>query len=336
MIVSQNRTRTSAPRAAPIEGPAVLHVEGLRKAYGSTAALDGVDLDVAAGEIVGLLGPNGAGKTTLVSIVAGLRSADGGSVRIGGIDALAHPHRARPLLGLAPQETGIYPTLTCRQNLRFFGELTGLRNRKLHDAVDSVAEALQLTELLDRRAQHLSGGERRRLHTALALVHRPALVMLDEPTTGADVRTRTQLLELVTNLAANGSAVVYSTHYLNEIDELGASVLIIDQGRAIARGTVADLLSAHAANIVELTFAGPAPAVSAGTLTDRVERNGSVLRVHTRQPDAATTAVIQGLGEQVKDLRTLEVVHPSLEAVFLELTGRRYQPAPEPELSDVR
>src|SRR4051812_25763844 len=189
MIVSQNHTRTQPAQRGNDDGLPVLQVEGLRKAYGTNVALDGVDLEVAAGEIVGLLGPNGAGKTTLVSIVAGLRGADRGSVRIGGIDALAHPHRVRPLLGLAPQETGIYPTLTCRQNLRFFGELTGLRNRALHAAVDSVAEALQLTDLLDRHAQHLSGGERRRLHTALALVHRPALVMLDEPTTGADVRT---------------------------------------------------------------------------------------------------------------------------------------------------
>jgi ABC-2 type transport system ATP-binding protein len=268
MIVSQNRARIERRESTSNDGLPVLQVRGLRKAYGPTVALAGVDLDVAAGEIVGLLGPNGAGKTTLVSIVAGLRGADGGSVQIGGIDALAHSHRARPLLGLAPQETGIYPTLTCRDNLRFFAELTGLRRRALHAAVESVADALQLTELLDRRAQHLSGGERRRLHTALALVHRPALVMLDEPTTGADVRTRSQLLQLVNDLAANGSAVVYSTHYLNEIDELGASVLIIDRGRAIARGTVSSLIDAHAAN----------------------------------------------------------AVRPSLEAVFLELTGRQYTP----------
>jgi ABC-2 type transport system ATP-binding protein len=331
MIVSQNQTRIQGVEPANDYGPPVLQVQGLRKAYGSTVALDGVDLEVAAGEIVGLLGPNGAGKTTLVSIVAGLRGADGGSVRIGGIDALAHSHRARPLLGLAPQETGIYPTLTCRDNLRFFGELTGLRSRELRAAVESVAEALQLTELLERRAQHLSGGERRRLHTALALVHRPALVMLDEPTTGADVRTRSQLLQLVNDLAANGSAVVYSTHYLAEIDELGASVVIMDRGQAIARGTVAALVDAHAADVVQMTFGGPAPDVRPNASGDRIEREGPILRIHTRNPDAATAMVIEGLGDRATQLRTIEVVRPSLEAVFLELTGRRYAPAVDTE-----
>ncbi len=318
-------------------GSPVLRVEGLRKAYGDEVALDGVDLEVEPGDIVALLGPNGAGKTTLVSIVAGLRGADGGSVRIGGIDALAHPHRVRPLFGLAPQETGIYPTLTCRQNLRFFAELTGLRNRALHAAVDSVAEALQLTELLDRRAQHLSGGERRRLHTALAFVHRPALVMLDEPTTGADVRTRTQLLELVTDLAANGSAVVYSTHYLHEVEQLGASVIIIDQGRVIARGPSGELVDAHAANVVEMTFAGAAPTIaldcaasSASNATD--PSCASIPADRMPSPPRSSKVWVT----RARDLRTLEVVHPSLEAVFLELTGRRYEPAVEPEVSDVR
>jgi ABC-2 type transport system ATP-binding protein len=335
MIVSQNRTRIQGVESANVYGPPVLQVQGLRKAYGPTVALAGVDLEVAAGEIVGLLGPNGAGKTTLVSIVAGLRGADGGSVRIGAIDALAHSHRARPLLGLAPQETGIYPTLTCRDNLRFFGELTGLRNRQLKAAVESVAEALQLTDLLERRAQHLSGGERRRLHTALALVHRPALVMLDEPTTGADVRTRSQLLQLVNDLAANGSAVVYSTHYLAEIDELGASVVIMDRGQVIARGTVASLVEAHAADVVQMTFGGMAPDVRPMASGDRIERDGPVLRIHTRNPDAATATIIEGLGDRVQQLRTIEVVRPSLEAVFLELTGRRYTPAAESEVDHV-
>jgi ABC-2 type transport system ATP-binding protein len=312
MIVSQNRNR-------------ILEVRDLRKSYGSTRALVGVDLDVRAGEIVGLLGPNGAGKTTLVSIIAGLRRPDGGSVRIAGVDALAHPHRARALFGLAPQETGVYPTLTVRENLRFFGELAGLRRRALGDAVGSVADALALGELLDRRAQYLSGGERRRLHTALALVHRPPLVMLDEPTTGADVQTRTKLLELVAELAASGSAVVYSTHYLPEVEQLDASIVIVDHGRAIARGDVRELVSTHAASVVELTFAGPAPDLRAASFADRIEQDGEVLRLHTRAPDAATSAVLESLGDGVRRLRGLEVARPSLESVFLGLTGRSFE-----------
>jgi ABC-2 type transport system ATP-binding protein len=299
MTVSQYRSR-------------LLEIRGLRKAYGATPALAGVDLDVAAGEIVGLLGPNGAGKTTLVSIVAGLRRADAGTVRVAGIDALGHAHRVRPLLGLAPQETGVYPTLTTRQNLRFFGELTGLRGRALDHAIADIADALQLTPLLDRRAQELSGGERRRLHTALALVHRPSLVMLDEPTTGADVRTRAQLLELVADLAAHGSAVVYSTHYLHEIEELAARVVVIDQGRVVARGQVAELVDAHAMSVVRVAF-----------------DDGEELRVETDDPDATIAGIMESLGPDVRRLRRLDVERPSLEAVYLELTGRRQTPADE-------
>jgi ABC-2 type transport system ATP-binding protein len=299
MSVSQSRSR-------------ILEVRGLRKAYGATPALAGVDLDVAAGEIVGLLGPNGAGKTTLVSIVAGLRRADAGTVRVAGIDALGHPHRVRPLLGLAPQETGVYPTLTTRQNLRFFGELTGLRGRRLDDAIADVADSLQLTPLLDRRVQHLSGGERRRLHTALALVHRPALVMLDEPTTGADVRTRAQLLELVADVAAGGSAVVYSTHYLHEIEELAARVVVIDRGRVVAGGSVAALVEAHATSVVTMVF-----------------EDGDALHVDTHDPDTTIAGIMEALGPDVSRLRRLDVERPSLEAVYLELTGRRDAPADE-------
>lgn len=303
----------------------MLEARGLRKSYGARPVLLGVDLDVAPGEVVGLLGPNGAGKTTLVSILAGLINPDAGRVTIGSIDALGHPHQARRLLGLAPQETGLYPTLTCRENLRFFAELAGLRGRELRGAVDSVAAALQLTDLLDRRAQHLSGGERRRLHTALALVNRPPLVLLDEPTTGADVRTRAQLLKFVQELAAAGSAVLYSTHYLTEIEQLNASVVILDQGHVIARGSVAQLVAAHASNVVELTFEGPVPPLPSSERGTSVETEGSVLRVHTHEPGRMTASILEDLGARATELRSLEVVQPSLENVYLDLTGRRPQ-----------
>ena len=304
----------------------LLEARGLRKSYGVRTALAGVDLEVAPGQIVGLLGPNGAGKTTLVSIVAGLRHADAGSVLVGSVDALAHPYQARQLLGLAPQETGVYPTLTCRQNLGFFAELAGLRGSELRGAVDSVAMALQLTDLLDRRAQEVSGGERRRLHTALALVNRPRLALLDEPTTGADVRTRTKLLRFVKELASAGSAVLYSTHYLSEIEQLDASVVILDQGRVIARGSVAELVAAHAMATLELTFNGPVPPLSVGPDHGDMDISGSVLRVRTHEPGTTSAAILKELGSRTAELRSLEVIQPGLEAVYLELTGRRYQP----------
>jgi ABC-2 type transport system ATP-binding protein len=313
----------------------MLEVRALRKSYRQTVALAGLDLDVAAGEIVGLLGPNGAGKTTLVSIVAGLRHPDTGTVRIGGVDALAEPRVARRLLGVAPQDTGVYPTLSCRDNLRFFAELSGLRRRGLGTAIDSVAAALGLTELLDRRAQNLSGGERRRLHTAIALVHRPRLVLLDEPTTGADVRTRTQLLQLVSELATSGSAVLYSTHYLTEIEQLDATVVLLDHGLSIARGSVAELVAAHATGVVELTFNGAVPDIAAHVLPGPVEVDGTVLRVRTHEPGPLAAVLLAHLGAATGDLHSLRVMQPSLETVFLELTGRGYQPDQSVESADV-
>ena len=312
-----------------------LEVSGLRKSYGTRLALAGVDLDIVAGEIVGLLGPNGAGKTTLVSIIAGLLQPDTGRVFIGSIDAVAHPHQARRLLGLAPQETGVYPTLTCRENLRFFSELAGLRGRHLRSAVDAVAEALRLTELLDRRAQQLSGGERRRLHTALALVDRPPLVLLDEPTTGADVQTRAHLLQLVKELADEGSAILYSTHYLTEIEQLGVSVVILDEGHVIVRGSVAELVAAHSSGVVELTFEGPVPPLSPRAPCALTDADGSVLRVHSQEVGRATAAILEDLGTRANELRSLRVVQPSLESVYLQLTGRHYQQEPANEVSHV-
>ena len=241
----------------------MLVVDGVRKSYGPTIALDGIDLVVEAGAILGLLGPNGAGKTSLVSIVAGLRRPDAGTVHVAGIDVVRDPHRAHALIGYAPQETGVYPTLTVRDNLRYFAGLAGLRKRELGERVDAVGDALGLTELFDRRGSEISGGERRRLHTAIALVHRPQLVLLDEPTTGADVRTRSEILRLVRTLADEGSAVVYSTHYLHEIEELTATVAFIDHGRIVAQGALADLIRRHGTSALVLTFDRCVPAAAA-------------------------------------------------------------------------
>lgn len=308
----------------------MLTVCDLAKRYGQTIALDGVDLDVAVGEVVALLGPNGAGKTTLVSIVAGLRRADAGSVHVGDVDALARPQRARRLLGLAPQDLGLYPLVTVAQNLKLFGELAGLRGKQLRTEVDEVAAALSIDDLLGQVAGTLSGGQKRRLHTAIALLGRPPLLLLDEPTAGADVATRRDLLALVRRLAEEGTAVLYSTHYLHEVEQLDASVVIIEDGRVLARGAVRELLAAHATSAVELSFDGPAPALS---LPDPAEVtvDGALVRVIHPDPTATAVAALDALGDDRRRLRSLEVVRPNLESVYLSLTGRRYTPDSDTE-----
>lgn len=313
----------------------MLGVEGITKSYGDVIALDGVDLAVEAGEICALLGPNGAGKTTLVSIVCGLRHPDAGSVTVNGIDAVRESGRARPHLGFAPQELAIYPTVLVRENLQFAGELADLRGRQLTARLEQVADALELTHLLDRPARALSGGEKRRVHTAMAMIHGPKLLLLDEPTTGVDVATRARLLETIRELAkSQGTAVCYSTHYLPEVEALGASVTLIDQGRVIAQGAVAELIAAHARTVVELSFDGAAPTIRVDGWS---EVDGDTIRFHSAQPALDAARVLSTLGGDADRLRGLEILTPSLEAVFLALTGRRYSQdtdADDEELSD--
>ena len=299
-----------------------LVISGLRKSYGNVVALDGVDLEIIPGEILGLLGPNGAGKTTLVSIVAGLRRPDAGEVRVAGIDAVSRPQQARRHLGFAPQELGIYPSITVRENLLLFGQLVGLKGNELDRRIAAVSEAFALGELLQRLARFLSGGEKRRLHSAAALLGRPPLLLLlDEPTSGVDVATRSAILEVVRGLAREGSAVCYSTHYLPEVEALGASVAILDRGQIIVRDSLSALIDSHGNSAVELRFDGPAPSCDG---LEGAERLGDIIRIRTDGPAASAAAAIGALALEATRLRSLEIVRPSLEAVFLSLTGRRY------------
>jgi ABC-2 type transport system ATP-binding protein len=307
-----------------VDGNAVLEAEGVVKRYGDRLALEGVDLRVGPGEVCGLLGPNGAGKTTLVSIIAGLRRPDGGTIRVAGIDVVSGGRAARSAVGLAAQDTGVYPTVTVRANLELFAGLAGLGAREAGDRIAEVADLLELDELMDRPARQLSGGERRRLHTAMAMVHRPPLLMLDEPTTGVDIATRSRLLAAITRLAGDeGCAVVYSTHYLPEVEEMDATVAILDHGRIRARGSLDALVAEHSLGLVELTFDGPAPPLTA--LAPTAEVDGSVARVSTDDhPGPLAARLVGGLGPDAERLVSVDLTPPSLETVFLAVTGRTY------------
>ncbi|MGN6274710.1 MAG: ABC transporter ATP-binding protein [Solirubrobacterales bacterium] len=300
----------------------MLEVRGVHKSYGATRALADVDLDVASGEVVALLGPNGAGKTTLVSIVAGLRKPDQGRVCVNGIDVIERPQAARRELGFAPQEIGIYPTVSVRDNLHFFGELAGLRGQSLRQRIAEVAEAFSLAELLDRRGQSLSGGEARRLHAAMIVLHSPALLLLDEATAGVDIQTRNRILELVKSLAEDGTAVVYSTHYLNEVEQLdAAAVAILTGGRIVASGSIPDLISALGGASVELRFRGRPPELDLPEGTVPIGSDG--VRVPSSgSPTLTAASLLKRLDGAGAELREIKLIQPNLESVFLAITSR--------------
>jgi ABC-2 type transport system ATP-binding protein len=299
----------------------VLQIRTLSKSYGRLEVLRGLDLDVHPGEICGLLGRNGAGKTTLVSIVAGLCPADGGSVRIDGLDAFRDMGHIRDRLGVAPQDLGIYPTLSVRANLEFFGGLHGVRGRDLRRRIDEVAEELSLQDLLSRRAGTLSGGQKRRLHTAVALLHRSKLLFLDEPTVGADVVTRGDLLAAVQRRAREGCAVVYATHHLAEVEDMGGSVAILEGGVIRERGDLASVVARHGRSTAELEFAGEAPVL------DGWEHDGAFIRMAAPDPARAAAAAIASLDGAAARLRNVRIVPANLQSAYLAVTGHAPDPA---------
>lgn len=222
-------------------GPPLI-VSGVEKAFGDHEVLRGASLSVAAGEIVGLLGANGAGKSTFIAIATGALPADGGQVLLRGID-LARDRRSAALhLGTAPQELGVYPMLSVRENVVGMGRVQGLSGRRARTRGAEVIEALGLAEQADTRAEHLSGGQRRRLHTAMALVHEPAVAFLDEPTVGADIASRDQIVRYVRGLADAGAAVVYTTHHVQELEDLRAQVAVLAGGCIGTYGSVRDVV----------------------------------------------------------------------------------------------
>jgi ABC-2 type transport system ATP-binding protein len=300
----------------------MLEATGLVKHYGDRAALDGFDLAVRSGEITGLVGHNGAGKTTFVEVVTGLVRPERGQVRVGGVDALRQPRAARRLLGVAPQEQALYPTATVRDNLRLFGALGGLRRAGLRRAIDGVAEELRLTEVLDQRAGLLSGGQRRRTQAAAALIASPPLLLLDEPTAGADPETRAALLAAIRARAAAGAAVLYTTHYLPELADLGATLAVARAGRVIARGTQ-DRLTTGLPGELRLRFAPGAGVVSSGglelpaALARRTRQADGELRIASTDPPADLAAVLAGGLAPV----WVDVRRPDLDDLYAALAG---------------
>ena len=309
-----------------------LDVSNISKTYDKgespVVALDGVSFSVACGEVVALVGNNGAGKSTLMSIAAGLMAADEGTVTIMGHETTANGGTPTHHLGLAPQEEALYPTLSARRNLAYFGSLAGLRGDPLDRRVAEVAGDLLLSELLDRKARELSGGQRRRLHTGLALMHDPEVLLLDEPTVGVDIDARLQLLQFVRDSAEAGAAVLYSTHQMTEVEQLASRVVVLDHGRVLAKGTVDDLVATHSPPLGELRFNGSTVALPGPLSNDldqiRTTQDDQTVAV-VRLPEVSTTVadLVDQLGDEARGQLVSAQIHaPSFENAYVRITRR--------------
>jgi ABC-2 type transport system ATP-binding protein len=301
-----------------------LDVIDLRKCYGTAAALDGVSFQVREGELFGLLGPNGAGKTTLLSILSCLLTPTGGHARLLG-QLLSKANRfVRPLIGIVPQELAIYGELTARENLIFFGELYGVRGAELRRRVDDILGAVALADRADDRAAEFSGGMKRRLNLGVALVHAPRLLLLDEPTVGVDPQSRNHIFEGVRRLNAEGTTIVYTSHYMEEVQALCTRVGIMDHGKLVACDTLQSLLQQLTGLVrFRVPTLTPALRVRVKDLPDcTLSEADNTLELECRDVKGTLLRLVALLNEVQVELTSLETEEPNLERVFLHLTGR--------------
>jgi ABC-2 type transport system ATP-binding protein len=305
----------------------VLEVEGLSKRFGDLTAVDGVSLHIDEGETYGLLGPNGAGKSTTISMIAGLLEPSGGTIRIGGDVMTTVSTRLRSRIGLVPQDLAIYPDLTGRENLRFFARLYGLDRADTTRRIDEVLEVIGLTDRADDRADEFSGGMKRRLNIGIGLLHRPALLILDEPTVGVDPQSRNAILDSVEHLATEGMAVVYTTHYMEEAERLCDRIGIIDHGTLMAEGTRRELVrSIGEQDRINIAATGPLDrAIAALDHLDGVSEasiTDTGFTILTADATKVIAIAIEAADVHGLHVSSVEITQPDLEAVFLHLTGR--------------
>ncbi|RMG18820.1 MAG: ABC transporter ATP-binding protein [Deltaproteobacteria bacterium] len=278
----------------------MIEISQLEVHFGQVHAVDGLSLRIPTGSFYGLLGPNGAGKTTTLHCLAGLRRPDGGTIRAEGVDAVAEPRRLRRLLGLAPQHLALYPTLSVEENLRIFGGLAGLSGRRLTERVNAGLALASLESRRNHRVETLSGGMKRRLNLACAMLHDPRILICDEPTTGVDPQSRNHIFETLRALRDAGRTIVYTTHHLEEVEALCDRVAIVDHGRLVAEGELPALLEpAKGIRSYEIELAEPTPA----------------------------EAVRAALADGRLAVTSVRPAERSLEDLFLELTGRALRDA---------
>jgi ABC-2 type transport system ATP-binding protein len=313
----------------------MIEATGLRKRYGTTQALDGLDLVVPAGTVLGVLGPNGAGKTTAVRVLTTLARPDAGWARVAGLDVVGQATEVKRNIGVTAQAASVDEVLTGRQNLVMIGRLSGLRRLDARARAGELLSRFGLADAADRPARTYSGGMRRRLDLAAGLVMRPPVLFLDEPTTGLDPTSRVRMWNVIRGLVADGATLLLTTQYLDEADELADRIVVVDHGRAIAEGTAAELKRQTGGTRMEvvLTAAHAGAREALAPLVDgeiRFAQDGRHVGAPVRPASGLATRIVRALDDAGIEVDDVEVRQPSLDDVFFSLTGHPTEEAPEP------
>ncbi|MGP3927605.1 ATP-binding cassette domain-containing protein [Streptomyces sp. 8N616] len=318
--------------------PGAIYAEGLVKTFGDVRALDGVDLDVPEGTVLGLLGPNGAGKTTGVRVLTTLLQPDSGRAVVAGLDVVKHPNEVRRAIGLSGQFAAVDEYLTGRENLQMVGQLYQMGARDAKARADELLERFNLSEAADRTAKTYSGGMRRRLDLAAALVVSPPVMFMDEPTTGLDPRNRQALWEVIEELVAGGTTLLLTTQYLEEADRLAHDICVIDHGKVIARGTSDQLKAQTGGERVEVVVHDPEHLATTTDILRGFGKGETSVETHTRKVTVPVTGGAKLLAEVIRELDTrgieiddIGLRRPTLDDVFISLTGHAAEAQDEAE-----
>ncbi len=330
---------------------AILEVMNLEKKYGDHTVVKGINFSVEEGEVFGLLGPNGAGKTQTISMITGVIEPSNGTAHVAGQDILHEQKQVKQMIGLVPQDLALYPTLSARANLNFFGRIYGLRGQALKERVDDVLHVVALADRADEPIENYSGGMKRRVNIAAGLVHQPKLLFLDEPTVGVDPQSRNQIFESVMRLnKERGMSIVYTSHYMEEVELLCNRVAVVDSGQIIALDTIKNLIAMIGGGVIQigLPFADreligklsalPAvkeacpemalatdktPLSQEAELPEPLSQEGVVVKILTQNTQQAIVNVIDFLRDENIPVQSLNILEPNLETVFLHLTGKK-------------
>jgi ABC-2 type transport system ATP-binding protein len=326
MLLSNYSSQPASAPAATGTEEAAIDLRGVSKKFGDVLALCGLNLTVSAGEIYGMLGPNGAGKSTTINLICGLLQPDEGSISVAAFNVFTSSLRAKQALGVVPQELALYTELNAYQNLNFFGRLYGLRGSELHSRINEVLKIVNLESRSKDIVGSFSGGMQRRLNIAAALLHRPRVVLMDEPTVGLDPQNRTNILAIVQSIAAEGTAVLYSTHYMDEVEQICQRIGIIDHGRLLVEGSLEELRLKSGGKQV-ITMRGAFHVAAAANAFD-LAPGDSILKcsaeeivLHLAGAESGLTSLLKA-ASRVGDVREVAMNRQSLESLFIQLTGR--------------